>query len=192
MLEYTHASSVEDLQQILHLQQLNLKKNISLQESQEQGFVTVEHSLDLLTKMNATYPHIIAKSNGQVVGYALVMLQEFKYFVPILQPMFEKMDGLILNGKPIKAYHYFVLGQICIAKDFRGQGLFGGLYKAMKQQMQPHFELLITEISLRNTRSLRAHEKVGFTNIHEYVASNGEYWAIVAWDWQQHEQDVKS
>lgn len=184
MIHYTNASTTQDLQQILDLQQRNLKQNVSLQESQEQGFVTVQHNLDLLSKMNETYPHITAKHGDQVVGYALVMLQEFKYFVPVLQAMFEKMDNLHFNGKPIKEHQYFVMGQICIAKDFRGQGLFSGLYQAMKQQMQPHFELLITEISLRNPRSLRAHEKVGFTNIHEYVASNGEHWAIVAWDWR--------
>ena len=45
------------------------------------------------------------------------------------------------------------------------------------------FELLVTEISTRNQRSLRAHARVGFEPVHRYRDDVDE-WEIVAWDWR--------
>ena len=44
---------MRELEQILDLQQRNLPKNISQEEREKEGFVTVEHDLDLLRAMNA-------------------------------------------------------------------------------------------------------------------------------------------
>ena len=67
MIKYCTADTQENLQQILKLQSMNLGDNISQQELKEQGFVTVKHTLEVLTKMNKPYPHIIAKSSGEFV-----------------------------------------------------------------------------------------------------------------------------
>ena len=47
------------------------------------------------------------------------------------------------------------------------------------------FPYLITEISARNPRSVRAHEKVGFKVVHSYQVTDPkpEEWIIVLWDW---------
>ena len=76
-IKYTASNTEDDLLQILQLQQENLPKNISEQEAKEQGFVTLEHNLDLLAEMNTPYPHAIAKNGHKVVGYALMMLPHF-------------------------------------------------------------------------------------------------------------------
>jgi len=44
--------------------------------------------------------------------------------------------------------------------------------------MRADFDYIITEISTRNHRSIRAHEKVGFETIKEYE-SDGKEWKIV-------------
>jgi predicted GNAT superfamily acetyltransferase len=71
------------------------------------------------------------------------------------------------------------MGQVCIAKGYRGQGIFQGLYQEMANQLEPHFEYIITEVSKRNPRSIRAHEKVGFLNVREYTSDDGEEWVIL-------------
>lgn len=183
MVHYTTAESLQDLQQILELQAKNLPQCIDEQEMKSQGFVTVKHELELLSDMNKDYRHIIAKANGKVVGFALVMLKKFADKIPVLVPMFELIDLLQYKGKPLKECSYFVMGQICIDKAYRGQGIFNGLYQELRTQMLPHFDLVVTEIATRNIRSLKAHNKVGFSSIKRYVA-DGEEWDIVVWDWQ--------
>ena len=176
---YTIAVSNDDLQGILRLQQENLPRSVSHKEALEQGFVTVEHNFSLLRQMNAPYPHIIAKYGEQVVGYALTMLRDLRTEIPVLLPMFDQIDRIEYRGKPVEQARYFIMGQICVAKPFQRLGLFKGLYKEMSKRMSPDFDYIITEVSLRNQRSLQAHLKAGFKTIMEYSSEDGEEWAIV-------------
>ena len=183
MLLTTLASNTGELQEILQLQQQNLLTHITGEEMRSQGFVTMKHSLDTLQKMNALAPAVLVKEEGKVIAYALTMLVECRQLMPALEPMFKLFEGLSWNGKPLTNYTYYVMGQICVAKDYRGRGLVNEMYQYHKKIYQSRFELLLTEISLRNTRSLRAHEKAGFKTIHVHKDELDE-WAIVAWDWK--------
>ena len=96
----------------------------------------------------------------------------------------QALEAMILkqSGKALASAPYYVMGQICIAKPFRGQGVFDALYQGHKAHYQSRFELLITEVSVNNARSLRAHERVGFEPIHRYRDDVDE-WLIIGWDW---------
>ncbi len=179
MISFTTSQSKEDLQGILSLQQANLEANITSEELASQGFVTVEHNYDLLSAMNDPYPHIIAKDAGMVVGYALVMLPAFGNSIPVLVPMFEQINTLVYENNKLAASKYFVMGQVCVGKGCRGKGVFAGLYEKMKVEMKNDFDYIITEISARNKRSLRAHEKVGFKTLKTYWSEEGEEWVVV-------------
>lgn len=182
MINYTTVQNHEDLTQILLLQQKNREQDVSKNEAIEQGFVTVSHEFETLEAMNHPFPHIIAKDAGRVVGYTLVMQKAFEKKIPVLVPMFEKINAITYAGELLKDVPYFVMGQVCIDKANRGKGIFKGLYQKMKEEMSPHFKYIITEVAIRNTRSMRAHEKVGFETIKEYQA-DGEDWAIILWNW---------
>ena len=179
MITYNTSNTDSDLQQILNLQFKNLPKNISSQEAISQGFVTVHHDFDLLKKMNRPYPHIVARDEEKTIGYTLVMLRSFEKETPVLIPMFEQINSTLYKGKKLGEAKYFIMGQVCIDKAYRGQGIFKGLYGELKKRMSPHFDYIITEVATRNSRSMRAHEKIGFENIHQYKA--GEEWVILLW-----------
>ena len=178
---YTYAQSDDELQKIIELQKENIPTAISQEEKESQGFVTVVHSLELLKQMNSPYPHVIAKVDNLVAGYALVMLPSFRNDIPVLIPMFDLIDQLSYQNKLLKDQKYVVMGQICIDKHYRGQGLFSGLYQQLQKQLSPHFDFLITEIAAENLRSLKAHEKVGFQTIKKYHADNIN-WVLVLLD----------
>ena len=179
MIQYKGAETSDEIAQILALQQANLARNNPPEEVQEQGFVTVEHTLPLLTEMNAPYGHTIAKAGDTVAGYALTMTPEFQSRIPVLEPLFALFGELTWQGQLVKDTKFVVMGQVCVAKQFRGQGVFTGLYQAMQARMKPHFDFIITDISARNTRSLRAHEKAGFEIMHEFHSPDGEHWIVV-------------
>jgi len=183
LIQFTTSNTPNEIQQILDLQATNLPKNISAKEAKEQGFVTVHHNFDILSAMNAKFSHVIAKDGNKVVGYTLVMLPEFGNRIPVLVPLFDKINQLSFNHEALNETTYFVMGQVCVDKNYRGKGVFAGLYQQMKTEMSTNFKYIITEIATRNTRSMRAHEKVGFKTIHIFSTPEEE-WAIVAWDWQ--------
>lgn len=182
MIEYTFAKTEKELEDILALQVLNLPGRISPEEALEQGFLTVVHELDLLREMNHPHPHTIAKAGDEVIGYALSMTEKVKERIPVLVPFMERIQQLEWAGQSISNFRFILMGQVCVAKDYRGQGIFAGLYRKMQERMAPDFDLIVTEISERNTRSLRAHEKVGFVEMTRFEAPDGERWVIVGLD----------
>ncbi|SDT41175.1 Acetyltransferase (GNAT) family protein [Maribacter dokdonensis] len=171
-LIYTTATTKEELIQILSLQQMNLKSAVSDLEMQQEGFVTVHHNLDVLTRMNNACPHIIAKDGDKVVGYALSMTDDFKDEISVLRPMFTELENVNIQN-------FITMGQICVAKTHRKMGIFRGLYNAMKKASYPKYDAIITEVDATNSRSLGAHYNVGFEKICTYH-SLGQDWELIS------------
>ncbi len=184
MVKICQAKTTLDLQGILDLQQENLLQNISEEEKNEQGFVRVQHNLELLEMLNSLEPHIIAKDEEKVAAYLLAMTKRSRNDVPMLIPMFEQFDALVYLGKKVCDSNYMAVGQVCIGKKYRGQGLFFQCYEAYRRAFETHYDFAITEISISNARSLKAHQKVGFEVIHTFK-DEFETWAIVVWDWKK-------
>ncbi len=180
-VEITVAASTDELRQILALQQRNLTSNISTETLESQGFVTVEHTVELLEKMNAAVPQTIAKDGAAVVGYALVMTKEFRTDIPVLEPMFAKLPQINYRGKAISEYRFYVMGQICIDESYRSKGVFELLYNGQRKQLAGQYDLCVTEVAARNKRSFRAHQRVGFQSVMEYAVPNGEMWHVLVW-----------
>jgi ribosomal protein S18 acetylase RimI-like enzyme len=176
------AESEDELKQILKLQSSNLMQNVSVEAKRSDGFVTVKHDLDLLTKMNYAAGQIVAVDNDIVVGYALVMLKEFREMIPVLSPMFEMFNKLSFKRKRLSDYSFYVMGQICISENYRGKGIFEKLYLLHKKAYSHMFDICVTEVSSKNTRSMRAHQKIGFQTIYSFEDMT-DNWHILVWDW---------
>lgn len=172
MLTYTTAQSRPDLEQILALQRSNLPGAAPGQE--QQGFVTLQYTVPLLESVCGPYRHVIAKDGGQVVGYTLVLLPEAKEHFPEIEGMYGVVDAWRAPGT-----RYFVMGQVCVAEGYRGQGVFRGLYHKLREEMQPHFDFVATDVSRKNVRSMNAHAGVGFREINQ-----GSPWQVIVWDWR--------
>ncbi len=168
-----------ELEQILSLQRANLARHLSAEEIAAQGFVTVEHTLDLLKRMHLLAPSIVARDRDRLAGYALVMPLQCRSFIPILEPMFARLGSLGMLQR-----RFYVMGQICVAKPWRGQGVFDLLYRAHRHHLRATYDFSVTEVATRNTRSMRAHERVGFTVIDRYRDATDE-WALMRWDWSE-------
>ena len=185
-MEYqvTTASTLHHIEGIHTLQKKNLKSSLTLEEISSQGFVTCDHSISLLEEMGSEYPHIICLHENEVVGYALVMLPSMRDRIDILVSMFDMIDTLSYNNQELINTDYFVMGQVCIAKGHRSKGLFHRMYSQLKAEMKEDFDLCITEIATENLRSRKAHQKVGFEEIHTYIDKSSQIsWELVGWNW---------
>lgn len=186
MLTITTAKTEADLRGILALQQQNLVRNLAPDVQQQQGFVTLQYTLLQMQQMHEAGPSVIAKDGETVVGYAITSASETRAFVPELGTLFDQIDALTYQNKPFNEFPYYVMGQVCVANGYRGQGIFDTMYAHHKTAYQTHYQLLITDIAARNTRSVCAHERVGFRPIARfYEAVAGEEWIVVVWDWSE-------
>lgn len=173
----------QELHQIAALSHANLRTVIDVKEKAEQGFITWEYTEMLLQNMHAMAPSVVALYHDEVVGYALVATHAMKDVHPELKMMLENLSSLTYQGQLMTVYPYYMMGQICISKQHRGKGLFEQLYAYHKEKYRDQFDILLTEISTSNHRSMRAHEKVGFKTIHTYNDHIDE-WNVVVWDWR--------
>ena len=177
MIEARQVADERELEQILDVQRRNLPRNLSAREMAENGFVTVEHTLDVLRRMHALVPSIIAKEGDELAGYALVMPIECRSFIPVLVPMFQRLEALGMFEQ-----RFYVMGQICVASQYRGRGVFDLLYRTHREQLHDRFDAVVTEVSVRNGRSLRAHQRVGFEELERYRDATDE-WVLLIWKW---------
>jgi hypothetical protein len=184
MIRYTHATTDDELRQILALQTLNQTRNTPADYQREQGFVTVTHALPQLQAFCRVAPQIIAKQDDTVIGYALTMPPALRNGAPELISLFDEIDKLTYADKPLAEYRYYVMGQVCVAEAQRGLGVFDGLYATHRAYFQADYDLCVTDIATRNTRSMRAHARVGFRVIHEF-ADSLDHWAVVVWDFSK-------
>jgi hypothetical protein len=183
-IEITRVGSQNDIEGILKLQQKNLRKNLTDEQIAIQGFVTVEHNLELLTAMTNLAPSIIAKDGDTVVGYALVMLPESRADIPTLEGLFVTIDKLEYKGLPLSSYKMVIIGQLCVADGYRGIGLVDKMYEHYKLSLKDEYQMAVTDISSKNPRSLKAHQRVGYQVLERFFDEvSNEEWDIVVWDW---------
>jgi ribosomal protein S18 acetylase RimI-like enzyme len=184
LVQICRLSTQKELRQIQHLQSANLKSNLSLSEQQIQGFVTASYTFDFLKKMNELHPAIIAKEGDQVVGYALVTTSEIKGYHPLLDDLIGHCDEVVFKGVSLATIPYAIVGQLCVAKAYRGQGLVQKIYTHFKESLQQTHHCCITDVDQNNPRSLKAHQKTGFEVV-GCLGYGGSQWDLVLWDWNR-------
>jgi GNAT superfamily N-acetyltransferase len=186
-MTFTTSSTPSDVTEILELQAANHPSALTPATMAREGFVTVRHDSSVLRRMNDEAPAIVAKSAGRVIAYAVVMPRSYAADVPILRSLFERLETLSWRGTALRdSPRWFVMGQICVAGGYRGRGIFDGLYRTMAERYRDRFDFTVTEVASRNTRSLRAHARVGFQTFEVYTAPDtGEEWNVIALDFAE-------
>jgi hypothetical protein len=176
-------SSKEELLQIKELQDQNLRKNLSPGEAASEGFLSAEYSIQVLEKMHDQRPSIIAVDGANLAGYALVTLKSVAHLHPLLDDLFNTIDKTFYNSQPLINSRYVVVGQLCVAREYRGRNLVQCMYNEFRQQLINEFDYCITDVAEANLRSLKAHLRSGFKVI-DQLGYGGIKWNIVLWDWK--------
>ena len=179
----TLVTNHDELVGIRDLQALNLRKNIDAATALSDGFLTAEYTMEYLQDMHDASPSIIAKDGDEVVGYALVATKVVREDHDLMADLFNVIDTKYYKGKSLKEVNYVVVGQLCVAKGYRGQGLVKRLYDYYRDCYASTYEYLITDVAQANARSLNAHKKSGFIVI-DTLEYGGIGWDIVLWDWR--------
>jgi L-amino acid N-acyltransferase YncA len=174
----------EELQGIRDLQEANLSSKLSAEEASAEGFVTASYTVDFLRTMHRSHPSVIAKDGDKVVGYALVATQDVRKEHDLLAGLFDEIDAIEYEGKPIRQRNYVVVGQLCVGKGYRGMGLAKRMYDFYREALQEKFDSCLTDVVQSNKRSLRAHEKTGFIVVGT-LEYGGVGWDVVMWKWEE-------
>jgi hypothetical protein len=168
----------EDFAQMVDLQNRNL---ISVLEPHQltEGFLATAFTADQFQVMDKDVSVFVALENDVVCGYLCASPPEFNRPFPILGVMLAQCDSLFYQDKAIRDYRYCVVGPICIDAAYRGQAVFSQLANRFLEGVSSQYELIVTLISEKNSRSLRTAHKMGMEIIDRFEAAGG-YFHILA------------
>ncbi len=171
-----------DLTQIKHLQESSHYRRVSNSEKEKEGFVSVESDIPLLRTINKDIGILVAEVDGKVVGYEMPLGSEQAAQIPLLDPFVERFTKLNYEGQKIGGYRWVIEGQINIDRNYKGQGIAEALHKNFVDLLRGKYDLIVTEISDQNPRSLHVHtKKLGLKIIDEYQAE-GRNWYVLLQD----------
>jgi L-amino acid N-acyltransferase YncA len=150
-----------DVTGILALQERNLRD--------VGGALSVRFSRDWFEAAISDMPVVVARNNGQVVGYVVSTPLTAQAHVAIIQAMLRAYPG------SSDAYNY---GPICVAESHRGRGLALAMFEALKARL-PGREGF-TFIRRDNAASLNVHAKMGMREVAGFVHAGVAY-VVVAY-----------
>lgn len=184
MLTVRPVRSDSELDQIAQLSRANLVTEISPETRAREGFVTWVYTPPILRALHRIAPSVVAMDGDTLAGYAITLTAACESVYPVMSDMVQRMRTVMYEGRPLSDYRYYIMGQICVAAPYRGQGVVQRLYTGHREIYGQTYDLLVTEISTANPRSSKAHAKVGFEVV-ETFSGPVQDWDMVVWDWRQ-------
>ena len=100
----------------------------------------------------------------------------------LIDDLIKNIDHLSYRDEQLAVVNYAVVGQLCVDKKYRGQGLASKLYQSFKDHYSIRYPYCITDVDRSNKRSLQAHYKTGFQPIGQLQFENADF-EIVLWNW---------
>jgi hypothetical protein len=177
-------AQLDNIPGILTLQELYLVSNLSEREK-EAGFVTTPFTTTQLTDIIEQEGLFIAKDGSRIVAYIFAGSWNFFSQWPIFNYITAQFPDLRFLDFNITTTHTFQYGPICIAKEYRGQGLINSFFEFMRIHLVKKYPLSLTFINKINIPSTKAHtEKLKWTIIADFIFNNNEYY-ILAYDMNQ-------
>jgi len=180
-LEYKIRLATEkDLSLVIKLQRANHYKSISDQDKTKEGFVSVETSLSTLKTIRKEIGVVVADLHGKIIGYEFPISLDQAKKIDLLKPFLTKILELNYGGKKLLEYQLVIEGQICVDKNYKGKGIAEKLHKKFVELLKNKFDLMVTEISDQNPRSLYVHKnKLGLQIINEYTAEGKNWYVLI-------------
>lgn len=169
----------KDLDEVFALQQRYHVDTIS-EEDKPDGFVTTLFTTDQLRALMEQEQGVsIAVSDGKVIGYAMAGSWEFWSEWPLFEYMIERLNEDNYCGDTMTVENSYQYGPICVDKEYRGTGVFQGLFWFSLKTMADKYPYMLTFINQINPRSYKAHtEKVGMDVIKTFEFNDNDYWEL--------------
>lgn len=139
-----------DIDGILDLQERNLP--------QRGGTLSARLSRAWFEAAMVAMPVVVARRDGRVVGYLASAPVAAGAGVPVIEAMLGAYRG---------AADAYVYGPVCIAEAERGRGLADAMFAALRARLPGREGILF--IRRDNPASLRAHARMGMTEVAEFV-----------------------
>jgi len=180
-----------DFEKIFALEDENLVSKLSLAEQKQDGFLSGSFSVEQLANFNADSELGIiicaeadpeadaetdaeirldtdAEKNDKLMGFLVTSRPEANPKASLPGAMVARFPNIRFEGHSLDSFKALIGGPVCVAKEYRGKGVFEELYRALPAIVDHSYELAVVLVSTNNPRSIHAHEKVGMETIDKF------------------------
>ncbi len=168
----------EDFQQIVELQNRNLRLNLSADDLTD-GFLGTAFTIDQFKEMDRSIAVVVAIENDKICGYLCASTPEFNESTPAPSAMLKACSRITYKGKVLTDYKFFVATPICIDKKYRGTGVYIGLCQKILELIPHEHELAVGFIHTENHRHLKAREKMDLEIVGQFSLGENTFHIIV-------------
>lgn len=176
-MQYRRANE-SDYDPLVELQRANLATKLSVSEQKSEGFLSGYLDVPVLRECNHDGCVLVIAHHDEPIGFLAMHRPQFKLIPPLELAMLAVLNGMTVERKKFNEWQPCMCGPVCIAKEFRGQGLFEKLYEHVPE-FAGDCDLVVTLISTDNQRSLAAHRKVGLKAINQFFWEGREFFVLV-------------
>lgn len=178
MITYRNAAP-EDLADVGELQKRYHITTI-LEEDKADGFVTTlftyEQFLSLIREENGL---AVGCDGDKIISYAMAGSWEYWSAWPLFQHMIADLPTIEYLGRVLSTENSYQYGPVCIAGEYRGQGVLEHIFEFSRRQMASRYPVMITFINQINPRSYDAHtRKVGMDLIKTFDFNGNHYYEL--------------
>jgi hypothetical protein len=178
LIKYRKATPAE-YGDILRLQSANFIANLSAQE-RESGFLSAQFTADQTAQIAEDLGTTVAVVDDHVVGFLCAFRNDFETGSPVIAKMLQSYERLTFDGRPLSDFESYIYGPVCIAREYRRQGLLRGLYEAQKKDLAGQFEVGVAFVSRANPHSLSAHVAgLGMIEAGDFAVQENVYATLV-------------
>jgi predicted GNAT superfamily acetyltransferase len=149
----------DDIPGILALQEINLVER--------RGSLSVRQTADWFRHAINENSLVVGRRENKVVGYVLGTSRAANAHVMIIHTMLRSFSP------PPDCYVY---GPVCVAATERGKGLAGALFEVLQTHMAGRPAM--TFIRADNVASLRAHQKMGMSELGTFIHKDEPHIAL--------------
>jgi len=164
----------EDLAGVASLQNDNLMTHLEPDKLTD-GFLSGSFTEEQFSRMNDDLCVVVCLDADRVVGFLCTSTTDYNRQFGLPAAMIARYPHATYGGRPLSAFTSFVAGPVCVDKQYRGMGIFEGLYRALVGLLPVKYEVVVTFVSVDNPRSIHAHEKVGLKKVDHFEFSGREF-----------------
>jgi hypothetical protein len=166
----------QDYAQIVMMHKENLNTVLTDQEKASGGFLSVPLRAEDFQAMNQEIAVVVASCGKEVVAYHCASSCQYYQSVPLCACMMDRFPHVLYDGKPLVQYTCFVVGPMCIAKNYRGKGIYLQLWQELAKHIPAGLEMGVGPASEANPRALHAHtQKAGMLVVDRFMFNDQRY-----------------
>lgn len=166
-----------DFDQIVDLQNANSITVLS-DEERADGFLSSAFSAAQFEEISTSVALVVARDNAQVIGFVCASTVASNRKLSLPAAMIARFPEIKIGSRCLEEMKSYIVGPVCIDKNYRGRGAFEGLYNRLFEETAKEFDVAIAFISTNNTRSVAAHKKVGMEEIDTFRWGDREFFIV--------------